>query len=102
MARADGGSRQAAKATIGEGVKAGVWLASLAAAWLVGGAAHAADLSEVRKRGELRWGGDLQGGEPYVFEDEREPGKLKGFEVEIAEAIARELGVRAKFEQNDW
>jgi polar amino acid transport system substrate-binding protein len=83
-------------------VKAGVWLASLAAAWLVSGATNAADLNEVRQRGELRWGGDLQGGEPYVFEDEREPGKLKGFEVEIAEALARELGVRAKFQQNDW
>jgi polar amino acid transport system substrate-binding protein len=44
----------------------------------------------------------LQGGEPYVFEDEKEPGKLQGFEVEIADALARELGVRAKFMQNDW
>lgn len=53
-------------------------------------------------RGELRWGGDLQGGEPYVFEDEQDPGKLRGFEVDIADALARELGVRAKFTQNDW
>jgi polar amino acid transport system substrate-binding protein len=59
-------------------------------------------LQEVQRRGELRWGGDLQGGEPYVFEDEHQPGVLKGFEVEIAEGLARELGVRAKFAQNDW
>jgi len=64
--------------------------------------ATAADLSAVKAQGELRWGGDLQGGEPYVFEDEHEPGKLKGFEVEIADALGKELGVRAKFTQNDW
>jgi polar amino acid transport system substrate-binding protein len=50
----------------------------------------------------LRWGGDLQGGEPYVFEDPRRPGQLTGFEVEIAAALARQLGVRAEFVQNDW
>jgi polar amino acid transport system substrate-binding protein len=83
-------------------VKAGVWLAGVAAAWLVAGSASGADLTDVKQRGELRWGGDLQGGEPYVFEDERQPGTLKGFEVEIADALARELGVRAKFVQNDW
>lgn len=64
--------------------------------------AAATELSDVKARGELRWGADLQGGEPYVFEDERNPGKLKGFEVEIAEALARELGVKATFVQNDW
>lgn len=61
-----------------------------------------ADWSEVRTRGELTWGGDLQGGEPYVFESPKEPGKIVGFEVDIAEALGRELGVRAKFQQNDW
>jgi polar amino acid transport system substrate-binding protein len=70
--------------------------------WLVAAPAHAGDLADVKARGELRWGGDLQGGEPYVFEDEKQPGKLQGFEVEIAEALARELGVRATFVQNDW
>jgi polar amino acid transport system substrate-binding protein len=62
----------------------------------------AADLREVKARGELRWGGDLQGGEPYVFEDEKSPGQIRGFEVEIADALGRELGLRAKFMQNDW
>lgn len=72
------------------------------AAALISSQALAADLDEIQRRGELRWGGDLQGGEPYVFEDEQQPGVLKGFEVELAEALARELGVRAKFTQNDW
>lgn len=64
--------------------------------------AWAADLDVVKARGELRWGGDLQGGEPYVFEDEKTPDKIQGFEVEIADALARELGVRPRFMQNDW
>ncbi len=50
----------------------------------------------------MRWGGDLQGGEPYVFDDPENPGRLIGFEVELADAIARELGVEAEFVQNDW
>jgi polar amino acid transport system substrate-binding protein len=72
------------------------------AASLATSPARAAELDEVKAHGELRWGGDLQGGEPYVFENEKEPGKLQGFEVEIADALARELGVRARFMQNDW
>ncbi|HXK18483.1 MAG TPA: transporter substrate-binding domain-containing protein, partial [Polyangiaceae bacterium] len=83
-------------------MKRGLWLASLATAALATSTAHAGDLADVKQRGELRWGGDLQGGEPYVFEDEARPGKLQGFEVEIADALAQQLGVRAKFMQNDW
>jgi polar amino acid transport system substrate-binding protein len=67
---------------------------------LLAGTARASGLDDVRARGELRWGADVQGGEPYAFEDPA--GKLVGFEVEIAEALARELGVRARFVQNDW
>lgn len=50
----------------------------------------------------MRWGGDMQGGEPYVFEDPERAGARVGFEVEIAEALAKALGVRAEFVQNDW
>jgi polar amino acid transport system substrate-binding protein len=59
-------------------------------------------LERVRRTGVLRWGGDIQGGEPYVYEDPGRPGHLIGFEVELADAIARELGVRAQFVQQDW
>lgn len=65
--------------------------------------AHAAaGLARVKSSGVLRWGGDKQGGEPYVYDDPEQAGKLKGFEVDIADALARELGVRAEFVQNDW
>jgi polar amino acid transport system substrate-binding protein len=59
-------------------------------------------LSRVQKQGELRWAGDLQGGEPYVFRDPRDPSKLVGFEVELAAALAKELQVRPVFVQNEW
>jgi polar amino acid transport system substrate-binding protein len=66
-------------------------------------AARADTLADVRGRGELVWGGDLQGGEPYVFEDPRDPSRIVGFEVDIAAAIARELGLRgARFSQVQW
>jgi polar amino acid transport system substrate-binding protein len=62
----------------------------------------AAGLARVQAQGELRWAGDLQGGEPYVFRDPRDPSKLVGFELELAQALAQRLGVRANFVQNDW
>ena len=65
--------------------------------------ARADALSVVRERRELVWGGDLQGGEPYVFEDPKDPSHVIGFEVDIAAAIARELGLqRARFFQVQW
>ena len=60
----------------------------------------AAGLADVRARGVLRWGGDLQGGEPYV--SQRPDGSLVGFEVDLARAVASKLGVREQFVQNDW
>ncbi len=59
-------------------------------------------LAQMRARGTLRWGGDIQGGEPYAFQDPHDSSRLLGFEVEIADALARRLGVRAEFVQNDW
>src|SRR5574341_776290 len=59
-------------------------------------------LARLRSRGTLRWGGDMQGGEPYVFQDPTDASRLLGFEAEIADALARRLGVRAEFVQNDW
>lgn len=61
-----------------------------------------AGLARVRSSGVLRWGADIQGGEPYVYEDSAQGGRLTGFEVDIAAALARELGVRPQFVQNDW
>ncbi|MGE5893346.1 MAG: transporter substrate-binding domain-containing protein, partial [bacterium] len=59
-------------------------------------------LEKIKKRGYLLWGSDAEGGAPYVFPSPQDPLKLIGFEVDLAEAIARELGVKAKQAQNAW
>src|SRR5262245_33636725 len=59
-------------------------------------------LARIRSRGEIVWGGDIQGGEPYVYEDPKAPGHLIGFEVDIMEALARRLGVKSRFAQFNW
>src|SRR2546422_130606 len=47
----------------------------------------------------LKWGGDAEGGAPFVEADPSDPSKLRGFDVEGAEEIARALGRRAEFVQ---
>src|SRR5205809_3174281 len=47
----------------------------------------------------LKWGGDAEGGAPFVEGDPSDPSKLRGFDVEVAEEIARALGRRAEFVQ---
>lgn len=59
-------------------------------------------LEKVRSTGVLTWGFDAEGGAPYVFHDPAHPTKLIGFEVEIVDAIARELGVKVRYFQNGW
>jgi len=59
-------------------------------------------LAAVRARGELRWGADSQGGAPYVFQDPMDPNHLIGFEVELAEALAKRLSARARPVQGQW
>jgi His/Glu/Gln/Arg/opine family amino acid ABC transporter permease subunit len=47
----------------------------------------------------LRWGGDAEGGAPFVEADAADPTKLVGFDVEIAEHIAARLGRTPQFMQ---
>ena len=63
---------------------------------------RAADLDEVRSRGALVWAADQEGGGPHVFPDPADPRRITGFEVEFAELIAAELGVKARFQQGQW
>ena len=65
--------------------------------------AHALSTIEaIKARGVLLWGCDISGGAPLAFVDPKDPAKLLGFEAEIAEAIARELGVTSQVVQTDW
>lgn len=51
----------------------------------------------------LRWGGDLEGGGPYIFPEGDDPGRLLGFEVELAAALARKLDrPGSEFVQCQW
>jgi polar amino acid transport system substrate-binding protein len=55
--------------------------------------------SPVSTQQVLRWGGDAEGGAPFVEADATDPSKLAGFDVEIAELIARQLGRTPRFVQ---
>jgi polar amino acid transport system substrate-binding protein len=59
-------------------------------------------LDDIHKRGKLIWGGDQEGGAPFVFPDPKDPNHLIGFEVDLAEMLAKELGVTAQFQQGQW
>ncbi len=48
----------------------------------------------------LKWGADPDGGIPYVFRDA--DGSLAGFEVDLKEALAKELGRKIEFTQCDF
>ncbi len=74
-----------------------VWLVPLGASFAAAFAfAHRADAQQLPA---LRWAGDSEGGAPYVEADPRNPGRVVGLDVEIAELIAKELGRPAEFEQ---
>ena len=47
----------------------------------------------------LRWGGDAEGGAPFVEADPSDPSRVRGFDVEVAGEIARGLGRRPEFVQ---
>lgn len=50
----------------------------------------------------LLWGGDAEGGAPFVEADPHDPSQVRGFDVEVAETVARGLGRRARFVQVQW
>ncbi len=72
------------------------------ASWLPAPRHASADaLDTVQKRGVLYWGADEEGGGPFIYADTK-TGKRVGFEVELADMLAKELGVQAEFKQGDW
>ncbi|WP_310569096.1 ABC transporter substrate-binding protein/permease [Gemmatimonas sp.] len=53
-------------------------------------------------RPPLRWGGDAEGGAPFVEADAADPTRVRGFDVEIAAMIAQGLGRKPEFVQVAW
>lgn len=50
----------------------------------------------------LRWGGDAEGGAPFVEADPADPRIVRGFDVEIAGMLAAGLGRTPQFTQVAW
>jgi polar amino acid transport system substrate-binding protein len=50
----------------------------------------------------LRWGGDAEGGAPFVEADPADPTVVRGFDVEIAGMLAAGLGRTPQFTQVAW
>src|SRR5258705_13711207 len=57
-------------------------------------------LDDLQKRGTLRWGGDDQGGGPYIYEGKDR--KITGFEFDLADYLAKELEVRSELVTSEW
>jgi polar amino acid transport system substrate-binding protein len=51
---------------------------------------------------ELVWAADAEGGAPYTFPDPRNPARIVGFEVDLADSVAAHMGRKARFVQNQW
>jgi polar amino acid transport system substrate-binding protein len=76
------------------------WGALLAAAYVaLAAGAVVTESPPPRQPGEFVWGGDRTGGGPYLYE---ENGEFVGFETELADYLAGELGERSRFVQGQW
>ena len=56
----------------------------------------------LRVPGEFQWGSTSDGGAPYVFQDPANPTNLVGFEVDVANAIAKLMGIQQKQVEADY
>jgi polar amino acid transport system substrate-binding protein len=52
--------------------------------------------------GALRWGGDSEGGFPYMFPNQQNADELIGFEVDIVKELAAYLGMTPEYINNAW
>jgi polar amino acid transport system substrate-binding protein len=57
---------------------------------------------DVLARPPLHWAADAEGGAPYVCKDPRNLDRYMGFEVDLAEALGRQLGRQIEFVQYDF
>lgn len=59
-------------------------------------------LRDARRSRFFDGGGDEEGGGPYIYPADDDPTKVIGFEVDLAEALARRLGKSSEFVQCTW
>jgi len=80
-------------------------LLALAALLILGGCgttSHPTSLQRIKQAGVLRWGADVVGGVPYVYEDPEHPGQYIGFEMDIARGVAEALGTKLQLVVKAW
>lgn len=58
--------------------------------------------AKAQQRPVFAWGGDAEGGAPYQMPNPRDPEKIIGFEVDIADALGKRLGMEPRFVQQQW
>ena len=59
--------------------------------------------AQAQEKKPLRWGCDPTGGAPYVYTDKtKADGTFIGFEVDLAEYLARKLGRKSVMVDGDW
>ncbi len=51
---------------------------------------------------QLRWGGDAEGGAPYLLPNPKNPREIIGFEVDVMNAVGKQLNRKSVFVQNQW
>jgi polar amino acid transport system permease protein/polar amino acid transport system substrate-binding protein len=59
-------------------------------------------LARIQASGRLVYGSDYEGGGPYVYPDPQDPQRVTGFEVELIDRLAGELGPRPVLAQGQW
>ncbi|HEX5083652.1 MAG TPA: ABC transporter substrate-binding protein/permease [Blastocatellia bacterium] len=50
----------------------------------------------------LRWGGDAEGGAPYLLPNPKNPREIIGFEIDLMDAVGKQLNRKSVFVQNQW
>ena len=75
-------------------------LAAVAAVMVVTSAIMPATAAE--RSGVLRWGGDSEGGFPYMFPNPGNIEELTGFEVDIVNELAAYLDMESEYINNAW
>src|SRR5215813_11419253 len=51
---------------------------------------------------QLRWGGDAEGGAPYLLPNPKNPREIIGFEIDLMDAVGKQLNRKSAFVQNQW
>ena len=61
-----------------------------------------ATFSVSAQKAKLRWGADIESGAPFSYLSPDDTKKVIGFEFEIVELLAQELGMEVEYVQNSW